>query len=160
MMMAAVVVVMMMTKMIVMMMTAVLVVVMMMMGVVDENADWLDVVRPVIEKRIQKYHNDEIHFNLMAIVSDRKMLYERKMKDFESSAMETDDIGSEISRLQMLIQEEEQKMARYKIENIRRKHNYLPFIVELLKCLAKEEKLVPLVEKAKEKAAKKKEVKA
>lgn len=30
-----------------------------------------------------RYNNDEIHFNLMAIVSDRKMLYERKMKDLE-----------------------------------------------------------------------------
>lgn len=130
------------------------------LGAINENADWLDIVRPVIEKRIQKYNNDEIHFNLMAIVSDRKMLYEKKMKDMEESRMETDDMSGEIDQLRMLIQEEEQKMLRYKIENIRRKHNYLPFIVELLKCLAKEEKLVPLVEKAKEKAAKKKEIKS
>lgn len=34
-----------------------------------------------------------------------------------------------------------------KIENIRRKHNYLPLIMELLKILAKEGQLQPLLEK-------------
>lgn len=33
------------------------------------------------------------------------------------------------------------------VENIRRKHNYLPLIMELLKVLAKQGNLVPLVEK-------------
>ncbi len=33
------------------------------------------------------------------------------------------------------------------VENIRRQHNYLPFIMELLKILAQEGKLVDLVEK-------------
>ena len=33
------------------------------------------------------------------------------------------------------------------MENVRRKHNYLPLIMELLKILAKRGELVPLVEK-------------
>ena len=33
------------------------------------------------------------------------------------------------------------------IENVRRRHNYLPFIMELLKILAKEKKLLPLIER-------------
>ncbi len=36
-------------------------------------------VRPVLEKRMMKYSEGEIHFNLMGIVSDRKMLYEREL---------------------------------------------------------------------------------
>ena len=33
------------------------------------------------------------------------------------------------------------------VENVRRKHNYLPLIVEILKVLGQEGKLVALVEK-------------
>ncbi|XP_025751597.1 ubiquitin carboxyl-terminal hydrolase isozyme L5 isoform X3 [Manacus vitellinus] len=87
--------------------------------------DWISAVRPVIEKRIQKYSEGEIRFNLMAIVSDRKMIYEQRIAELQQQLAE--------------------------IENIRRKHNYLPFIMELLKTLAEHQQLIPLVEKAKEK---------
>uniref|UniRef100_A0A4W4FK98 Ubiquitin carboxyl-terminal hydrolase n=1 Tax=Electrophorus electricus TaxID=8005 RepID=A0A4W4FK98_ELEEL len=145
--------------------------------------DWISAVRPVIEKRIQKLHlflntlifllfirysEGEIRFNLMAIVSDRKMIYERKIAELqtqlsEEEPMDTDQSGnllssiqSEIAKYQLLIEEENQKLKRYKIENIRRKHNYLPFIMELLKTLAEYQQLIPLVEKAKEKQSAKK----
>ncbi|XP_063244882.1 ubiquitin carboxyl-terminal hydrolase isozyme L5 [Bacillus rossius redtenbacheri] len=126
------------------------------LGAIPPGTDWLDVVRPIIEKRIKRYNEGEIHFNLMAIVSDRKANYEKKIaqiqKKIEESGMDTDVQQSEITKLQLLIKHEEAKMARYKVENIRRKHNYLPLIVEILKLLAKDGKLLPLYEKAKEKA--------
>ncbi|MBN3324475.1 UCHL5 hydrolase, partial [Atractosteus spatula] len=136
--------------------------------------DWISAVRPVIEKRIQnvntklpvldflfffRYSEGEIRFNLMAIVSDRKMIYEHKIAELqnqlaEEEPMDTDQssnllssIQSEIAKYQLLIEEENQKLKRYKIENIRRKHNYLPFIMELLKTLAEYQQLIPLVEK-------------
>lgn len=40
----------------------------------------------------------------------------------------------------------------FQIENVRRKHNYLPFIVELLKMLAEQGQLLPIYEKAKQRA--------
>ncbi|XP_066236009.1 ubiquitin carboxyl-terminal hydrolase isozyme L5 isoform X3 [Saccopteryx leptura] len=131
------------------------------LGVCSQD-DWISAVRPVIEKRIQKYSEGEIRFNLMAIVSDRKMIYEQKIAELqrqlaEEEPMDTDQgnmlsaIQSEVAKNQMLIEEEVQKLKRYKIENIRRKHNYLPFIMELLKTLAEHQQLIPLVEKAKEK---------
>uniref|UniRef100_A0A8C5DYY0 Ubiquitin carboxyl-terminal hydrolase n=1 Tax=Gouania willdenowi TaxID=441366 RepID=A0A8C5DYY0_GOUWI len=108
-----------------------------------------------------------IRFNLMAIVSDRKMIYERKIAELqtqltEEEPMDTDQsstflssIQSEIAKYQLLIEEENQKLKRYKIENIRRKHNYLPFIMELLKTLAEYQQLIPLVEKGLQRNAKK-----
>ena len=62
---------------------------------------------------------------------------------------------AQIAHLQALIEEEQMKRKNQKIENIRRKHNYLPFIVELLNMLAREGQLVPLYEKAKQKAKEK-----
>uniref|UniRef100_A0A8C1W9M1 Ubiquitin carboxyl-terminal hydrolase n=1 Tax=Cyprinus carpio TaxID=7962 RepID=A0A8C1W9M1_CYPCA len=128
------------------------------LGVCNQD-DWISAVRPVIEKRIQKYSEGEIRFNLMAIVSDRKMIYEKKIVELqaqltEEEPMDTDQSGNhlssiqtEIAKYQLQIEEENQKLKRYKIENIRRKHNYLPFIMELLKTLAEYQQLIPLVEK-------------
>lgn len=125
------------------------------LGAVSPEADWLDIVRPIIGKRIRKYNEGEIHFNLMAIVSDRKMTYEKKIqqiqKQIEESGMETDAQQAEMARLRLLLDEEAQKAKQYQVENIRRKHNYLPLIVELLKSLARRGQLLPLYEKAKEK---------
>lgn len=126
------------------------------LGPVTNEAEWTEVVKPIIEKRIKKYSEGEIHFNLMAIVSDRKMIYEKQIqalqKQVDEGGMETDFQQSEMSRLKLLIDEEENKVKQYQIENIRRKHNYLPLIVEILKLLAKEGKLMPLYEKAKERS--------
>lgn len=83
----------------------------------------------------------------MAVVSDRKMLYEREKAKCGDPA--------EVARLQELIEEEVRKFKGYQIENIRRKHNYLPLIMELLKALAKEGKLVSLYQKAKDRAIEK-----
>ncbi|KAM4022616.1 ubiquitin carboxyl-terminal hydrolase isozyme L5 isoform 2-T2 [Anomaloglossus baeobatrachus] len=124
------------------------------------DEEWIAAVKPVIEIRMQKYCEGEIRFNLMAIVSDRKKIYEQKISELrkqllEVEPMETDHNGllnsvqSEIAKNQVLVEEEIQKAKRYKIENIRRKHNYLPFIMELLKTLAEHQQLIPLVEKAK-----------
>ncbi|KAG8519821.1 Ubiquitin carboxyl-terminal hydrolase isozyme L5 [Galemys pyrenaicus] len=89
--------------------------------------DWISAVRPVIEKRIQKYSEGEIRFNLMAIVSDRKMIYEQKIAELqrqlaEEEPMDTDQgnnmlsaIQSEVAKNQMLIEEEVQKLKRYKV---------------------------------------------
>ncbi|XP_061382261.1 ubiquitin carboxyl-terminal hydrolase isozyme L5 isoform X2 [Danaus plexippus] len=128
-------------------------------GPIAPEQDWLDVVRPIIVSRINVYTEGEIHFNLMALVSDRKMIYERQIQALMSETrmlgMETDDVDVEIRRLRMLIEYEDAKMLRYNQEMLRRRHNYLPFIITLLKILAEEKKLSPLLEKAKERALKK-----
>ncbi|XP_074647990.1 ubiquitin carboxyl-terminal hydrolase isozyme L5-like [Tubulanus polymorphus] len=134
------------------------------LGAVTDGGDWLDFIKPIIEQRIQRYNADEIHFNLMAVVSDRTMIYQRRIDELSSggraadddSAMETDAAHAEIERYRALIDDEKRKTLRHRNENIRRRHNYLPFIIELLKILGKDEKLVSLVEKVKESQEKKK----
>ncbi|NXY73799.1 UCHL5 hydrolase, partial [Glareola pratincola] len=98
--------------------------------------DWISAVRPVIEKRIQ----NNTHLTFSGFWKEEPM-------DTDQSSNMLSSIQSEVAKYQMLIEEENQKLKRYKIENIRRKHNYLPFIMELLKTLAEHQQLIPLVEK-------------
>ncbi|MGH0114790.1 UNVERIFIED_CONTAM: hypothetical protein FKN15_050961 [Acipenser sinensis] len=73
-----------------------------------------------------RYSEGEIRFNLMAIVSDRKLVYERNIAELQSQLteeepMDTDQsstlfssIQSEIAKYQLLIEEENQKLKQYK----------------------------------------------
>ncbi|SPP76852.1 ubiquitin carboxyl-terminal hydrolase isozyme L5 [Drosophila guanche] len=126
------------------------------LGEIKPDQNWIDVVRPIIEKRMQRYSDGEIHFNLMALISDRQRIYEKqidKLLNPAADAMDTEeDRQTEISSLRSYIQYEIQKKKRYKVENVRRKHNYLPFIVELLKMLGETGQLMPIYEKAKQRA--------
>lgn len=128
-------------------------------GPIDHGAigsqDWLDLALTVIQRRIAKYKEGEIHFNLLALTSDRRMVLQKQISNLKETlatceTMETegnsqDFVNSEITNLESLIAEEDAKQRRYKMENVRRKHNYLPFIIELLKILASQGKLADLV---------------
>eukprot|EP00099_Drosophila_melanogaster_P008911 NP_001261632.1 ubiquitin carboxy-terminal hydrolase L5, isoform B [Drosophila melanogaster] len=126
------------------------------LGEIKSEQNWIDVVRPIIEKRMQRYSDGEIHFNLMALISDRQRIYEQQIEKLLNpapNAMDTEeDRQAEISSLRTYIEYEIQKKKRYKVENVRRKHNYLPFIVELLKILGENGQLMPIYEKAKQRA--------
>jgi len=119
------------------------------LGPIPAGKDWTEVVRPILTDRIAKYAEGEIHFNLLAIVSDRKAEYEERLADLKASGNASPAVLDDIKRL---IDEENLKREKYKMENIRRKHNYLPLIVQFLKELADHKQLLPLYEAAKEKA--------
>lgn len=121
---------------------------------VKEGSDWLDAVRPVIQMRIQKYSEGEIHFNLMAVITDRKSEFLRRIEEIVSKPEPSIDDEQVLQELQVMLEAEDEKMKRYRQESVRRRHNYLPFLLELLKCLAREGKLVPLVEEAQQLALK------
>ena len=140
--------------------------------------DWTDNVRSVIEARMMKYTQGEIQFNLMGIIQDKTIRYmpdlifrTEFMSEFRYnsqlksiSGMSIDSQMAEVARIEMLLAEEENKRAKWKQENIRRRHNYLPLIMEMLRCLAERDELLPIYNKAKEKTIelekKKKEKKA
>jgi len=112
--------------------------------------DWTNNVRPIIEARMKKYQQGEIHFNLMAVVQDKILKYNNQLKAL--SGMSLDSQMTEVVRIEMLLATEEEKRAQWKAENIRRRHNYLPLIMELLRSLASRGELLPIYNKAKEKS--------
>jgi len=114
-------------------------------GAIPSDGDWLDLARPVIEQRMARYQAGEIHFNLMAVVQDKLERYKEQMKSCGGDQTRYAD-------LEMRIEEEESRRRTWRKENIRRRHNYLPFIVEMLKALGEQGKLLPIYEKAREKA--------
>jgi len=112
--------------------------------------DWTDAVRPIIEARMMKYTQGEIHFNLMAVIQDKTIRYNNQLKSL--SGMSIDSQMAEVARIEMLLAEEENKRSKWKQENIRRRHNYLPLIMEMLRSLASRGELLPIYNKAKEKS--------
>lgn len=93
--------------------------------------NWHEVAVPAIQERIQKYASDEISFNLLAMTNEKESVFRRELRE----ATESGDNES-IIRLTDEIEDEMKRKENWKDENIRRKHNYIPFIFEMLKCLA------------------------
>jgi ubiquitin carboxyl-terminal hydrolase L5 len=111
------------------------------------GAAWLTVARTAIQERIERFSSSEIKFNLMAVIRDRRIDLQSSL---ESLLMEKtthlNDEDAMIIREQLATLEERRTM--WKRENERRRHNYLPFCVELLKSLARSGKLTQITEEA------------
>lgn len=143
-----------------------------------EGSDWLSIARPAIQARIERYATSEIRFNLMAIIKNRKdklleqLAVQGAVKGLLESALaeggemmegvdgfemaedaagrqaQLQDVTAVVEDIQKSIEAEEEKMRNWHRENIRRKHNYIPLVVNLLKLLAKQGHLRPMLEKA------------
>ncbi|PIO66711.1 hypothetical protein TELCIR_11566 [Teladorsagia circumcincta] len=90
-------------------------------------------------------------FNLMAVVGNMMEKYTKRREEILEGKItfpSTDAMYDELAIVENKIDEEGHKLDTYRRENARRRHNYLPFIVEILRILAKEGRLVPMVEKA------------
>ena len=113
------------------------------------------------------FTTEENHFNLLAVVTDRRVVYQKRILDLQdqveraatkmglvmsNGAMDDDgdlpsdpealqaiiDAGDDETRdLEVKLKNEDLKHEHYKLENIRRRHNYLPLIMEVPKLLSK-----------------------
>jgi len=123
--------------------------------------NWLDKARPAIQERIEKYSTKEIRFNLLALCKNRTEVLTKELATLTArktqltsspSNQETKQalttVEDNIAQTKQAMQAEEAKFAAWKAENVRRRHNYVPFIYNLLKVLAEKNKLADLVEKA------------
>ena len=114
---------------------------------------WIHVARDAIQSRLSSYSSTEIKFNLMAVVQDRRTFLVERLNSLAAIGIEESDPAMLTVRSEL--HAEEEKRARWTVENERRRHNYLPFCVELLRSLAGSGKLNYLVDKAKKGAEEK-----
>jgi len=100
----------------------------------EQDGDWLDIVGPVIAQRIDEYNGTEIRFNLMVVVEDPRERLERELEvlsaNAEENAVKTSSLEDELNR-------QNEKHDRWRMENVRRRWNFVPFIVSLLKEVSK-----------------------
>jgi len=149
------------------------------LGECDMN-NWLQAARPAIQERIERYSSKEIRFNLLALVRNRadaareriaaietaQSLVRTRIGGVEQEEPNDDNVATiaslrkqlhaldvEHSQLQEVVLREKQRFEDWAIENVRRKHNYVPFVFGLLKILAKEGKLAGLREEGKKQSA-------
>lgn len=106
---------------------------------------WLRVACPVIQQRIEKYAASEIRFNLLALIRNRIDAYQSQLAQLAAHE-QTPELAQAMAQLEAEIAAEEHKRANWAKENVRRKHNYIPLIVQLLKTLAEKKQLAPLVQ--------------
>ena len=112
------------------------------------------VARDAVRSRLEGYNPSEIKFNLMAMVQDRRTCLSGKLDGLVSGAGLGDDDPAVVAVRSELAGEDE-KRARWSAENARRRHNYLPFGIELLRCLAGTGRFEEYIEEAKKTAGEK-----
>jgi ubiquitin carboxyl-terminal hydrolase L5 len=117
----------------------------------DPGQPWLPVARKHIEARIARYTTAETLFNLMALTCDRRVVLAKAI----AQAQEVQDEATARALQDELVAETEKRRA-WAEENMRRKHNYIPFIVAALNLLAKRHRLRLLVRAAQSRAEAKK----
>ena len=121
------------------------------------TGDWLQVAKPAIEARMQRYASSETHFALLTVRPTRSLVLQNEISALQDrlaalSVEEGDLLRDQLADLQARLDYALQEQERQRQENIRRRHNYVPFVMTLLRHLSRKGLLQPLVEQAKARA--------
>lgn len=116
------------------------------------SENWKDVLIETLQGRMQEIaaadtagQGQGISFSLMAVTDDRIAALEEAVALAMSEDKSCDHLEAELSMLR-----EEREKGRH--ENVRRRHNYMPALVELFKALSAKGKLQGIVDAAVQKA--------
>lgn len=96
---------------------------------------WIIVARDQIQKRIETIGVDNVKFNLMAMIHDKRQFYSTSEVSSNDDTMMMNDYDN--VNYNALLEEENMKRYIWKLENERRRHNYIPFIIQYLREMAK-----------------------
>mmetsp|Transcript_2264 Transcript_2264/g.7545 ORF Transcript_2264/g.7545 Transcript_2264/m.7545 type:complete len:350 (-) Transcript_2264:316-1365(-) len=144
------------------------------LGAVDDAAPsgWFATVRPAIQERFEAYSKERITFTLLALVRNRKdaAMEAAAAAESELASVEAEvaaaagggdgvaalearrgELQATIAAARRTVEAEEEKFRAWKAENVRRKHNWVPLIAELLKVCAEAGKLPAMRESARTK---------
>ncbi|KAM1001005.1 hypothetical protein ACFX2I_007579 [Malus domestica] len=105
------------------------------------DMEWLQMVQPVIQERIEWYSKSEIRFNLLAIIKNRKEMYTAQLKELQKKR---ERILQQLSALQ---QERAADGGKFEVLNKALRKSMLGS-----RILAEKKQLKPFIEKAKQKA--------
>jgi len=134
----------------------------------DKNdPSWCDIAFARMQEFLSDFSGGEIHFNLMSVVRRKSLMIEKRMGELEeelalkiSMGEDTRDIDNAMLQLKDEMEDDERKHASWRAENVRRRHNYIPFVLSLLRQLARKGHLQPMLDaeeiKAKERHEKEK----
>ena len=102
------------------------------LGDVTAGSSWWDVARPAIEERIARYSAEEVSFALLSVCEERRAILERGI----AAASADSSSSSRLQELQAELADELVRLQKQKEENQRRRHNFTPFIISLIRALA------------------------
>ncbi len=110
---------------------------------------------------MSRYAATENSFALLSIRPKRSVLLEQDLAELQARldtlsiqgvcSEDVESIRMEMLSLRSRLDDELATQERQRQENIRRRHNYVPFIMTMLKHLAKRGQLQGMVERAQEK---------
>jgi ubiquitin carboxyl-terminal hydrolase L5 len=106
----------------------------------DNSSDWLAVAQQAIQARMDE--SSHVKYNLMAVVQDKR----EKLRALLEVDPENDEALARLAG-------EQAKRDKWKLENQRRRHNYVPLVMEVLKALAQKKMLQKLAADAQVRAA-------